>query len=967
MAKIRMADLPETLAADAEKAWADFAKSAKTSGIAVPGDSALANSLKRMFAFSEFAVKTCVRCPEILDGLVRSGDLENTYPPNTYGESVNECLSDLDAGSDTFESDIKHALRLLRQREMFRIAFRDLSGLADLSETVSDLSALADACVRQTARLVYERLAAQFGTPEGPDGRSQSLVVMAMGKLGANELNFSSDIDLIFAFPEAGRTTDDNRTIGNEEFFARQCRSLMSILSENTADGFVFRVDADLRPYGKSGPLAMSFDAVETYYRKLGREWERYAWIKARPVAGNPDDCQTLLKRLHPFIYRRYLDYGMVDSVRGMRRKITLELRRKKIKGNLKLGPGGIREVEFYVQAFQLVRGGVTPGLRETGVLKLLDALASGNRINAVVRDELATAYVFLRNTEHRLQEYADRQTQILPSDANGKLRLAVSMGFPDWDTYAEQLDTHMKNVRRHSAGLLEHAESQSLRTETGLDLLWQDRLGEEQALGTLREIGFENGAEVVSLLNWLRDNTSTRKLSQEGIKRLDRLVPLVLERAGASEGPDLALRQMIDLIASIGGRTNYLSLLLENPDVLSRLADFSAKSSWITAYLSRHPVLLDELFDLHALYRPFDRNALELEITRKINDIPPDEFEYQMDELRIFKQTHTLRVAAADISDKVPLMRVSDYLTDIAETVVNTAIRLAWDYLTDKHGIPGTMMDGEHCETGFAVIAYGKMGGIELGYDSDLDMVFLHAGTDGQTRGEKPVDNFLFFTRLGQRVVHILTAHTPAGVLYEADMRLRPSGGSGILVCHTDAYAQYQTDSAWTWEKQALVRARAVAGDRRIVDRFDAIRKAVLAIPRKKPELQKEIAEMRQRMAKENSHEPGIFHLKQGPGGMIDVEFIVQYLVLANAFAHPEILRWTDNVRLIRSLMDTDIITDVEAYFLRKAYLTYRSSAHRLALREKSAKVPDDMFAHLRTAVKHIWESHIGNHWEGG
>ncbi len=955
---------PESLKQDNRRKWSALQAAATDAGIQVPEDADCVADIQTVFALSDFIAKNCIRQPALLAELVESGDLEWPYEPDEHPRRVESALA-----SATGESELSIALRRLRKREMVRIAWRDLSGRADLSTTMAELSAFADACIDGALSRLHRWLEALYGRPLSPEGRPQELVVIGMGKLGARELNFSSDVDLIFAFPETGET-DGKKSIPNADFFLRLGRKLIKALGENTAEGFVFRVDMDLRPFGGNGPLVMSFDAVESYYAEQGREWERYAWIKGRPAAGDIPAGERLLARLNPFIYRRYLDYGVFESLRQMKAGIDREVRRRELQDDIKLGPGGIREIEFFGQVFQLIRGGVSRRLQARPIQTILHRLTKEGIIEGSVRNELQAAYIFLRLTENRLQAFGDAQTHKLPPDESGRQRLAAAMGFDDYDGFAQALKHHMSVVRGHFGALLEPGGDgpegeEKDRRESDLERLWQSPDDAEGALEILSDAGYEDPAEALNLIRHLRDSTATAALSREGRERLDRLVPRILKAAGTVDLSTLALSRILELIRTVQQRTSYLALLLENPSALSHLVRFATTSAWILTFITRHPVLLDELLDTRTLYVPPDRAALETEIRERLDPIPPDDLEYQMDALRIFKQVNVLRVAAADVTDALPLMRVSDHLSDIAETILGQVLAISSRHLKKKHGEPVcSLPEGEICREGFAVIAYGKLGGLELGYGSDLDMVFLHAGASEPTQGgDRPTDSAYFFARLGQRIIHMLTARTSAGALYEADMRLRPSGASGVLVSHMDAFGRYQENEAWTWEQQALIRGRPVSGDPAIARRFAAIRRRILARSRDEGQLRRSVADMRDRLRKDNRNKGNArgFDLKHGDGGMVDIEFLVQYLVLRHAHRHEELVRWTDNVRLIGALARCGILDDVTAYFLRKAYLTYRIVGHRLDLKEQPPIVSDDRFRILRRMVRRNWDRFLG------
>jgi glutamate-ammonia-ligase adenylyltransferase len=844
---------------------------------------------------------------------------------------------------------------------MVRIAWRDLAGWAGVEETIRELSWLASACVDGALSLLSRWQTQEFGTPLAHgSAEPQSLVVIGMGKLGAEELNFSSDIDLIFAYPEAGTSQGGAVALDNEEYFVRLGRRLIRVLQENTRDGFVFRVDMRLRPFGDSGPLVMSFNAMEEYYQSHGREWERYAWIKADVIAGDRAAGGELMRRLRPFVYRRYLDYGAFESLREMKQGIAQQVRRKGMQDNIKLGAGGIREVEFIGQAFQLVRGGREPGLQERGILHVLAHLVTVGILPEYAGRGLIEAYRFLRRVENRLQAWADQQTHSLPTEEADRLRLALSMGYTDWAVFEQALNRHRRLVQDQfeqvfSAPQAVHAESDTQY----LARLWQGELDDEQAQLILTKTGYDDAAEVVRLLNGLRTAAAYRALTPQGRDRFDRLMPLVLGAAAETERPVVTLQRVLILIEHIARRVTYLVLLIETPLALSQLVKLCAASPWIARFLARHPLSIDELIDPRRLYMPLDRAALEQDMRSAMSAVPVDDLERQMDVLRHFKQGNVLRVAAADVAGVYPLMVVSDHLTEIAEVVLAKVLELAYAHLISRHGRPQCRVEGKIIEPGFAVVGYGKLGGIELGYGSDLDLVFLHdsAGEDQMTAGPAVIDNAVFFARLGQRIIHMLNTQTPAGVLYEVDMRLRPSGAAGLLVSNIEAFQDYQLNEAWTWEHQALVRARAVAGDKTVAGRFEDIRRAVLSRSRDPVGLCKEVREMRERMRAElGRHDPAVFDLKQDRGGIADIEFMVQYGVLRWAHDHPVLLRYTDNIRLLEGFAQAGLMAPGEVALLGDAYRAYRAEVHRCTLQEQNAVVPDERFKDMRAAVGKIW-----------
>jgi glutamate-ammonia-ligase adenylyltransferase len=974
--------LPLTLLEDALARWNTIAEVFTGNGWVPPELGQTGPPLQRALALSDFVFQQIVRHPEMWRDLLSSGDLFNAYGPEVIPQRLNAAVEarlgrpavvwrpgvdgvnpEIDPAAD--RPAVMQAMRAFRRREMVRIAIRDICGWADLQETLTDLSCLADSCIDRALGFAYAAAASQWGMPADRDGGSQQLVVLGLGKLGARELNFSSDVDLVFAYSHNGQTAGGvKRPITIEEFFVKVARDLIQLIGTPTADGFVFRVDTRLRPYGDSGPLVMNFDAIEDYYQEQGREWERYALIKARVVGGDHVAGDKLLLRLKPFVYRRYLDYGAFDSLREMKGRIALEVKNKSLEDNVKLGSGGIREIEFFGQMFQLIRGGVEPALQIRPIRQVLAVLEKKGFIAPGLGQTLDQAYVFLRTVENRLQQRADQQTHQLPAEPLARLRLAQAMGYEAWDPFIERLDRVRQQVHAHFEDLLAPVKEPVAKFEgavgDALDGIWQGVADPARSRRMMTELGYRDPDQALREIGALRQEKFQQSMSATGRERLNRLVPLVLRAVGKARDPDLVLGRILDLLRSIQRRAAYLALMLENPDILSHLVRLTEASPWIATFLCRHPVVLDELLDPRTLYRPPLRSDLDRELTQRVVAIDPEDLEYQMETLRVFKQTQVLRVAASDITSVLPLMRVSDHLSDIAEAILDVTVKLCWQRLVAKYGAPGCRLGGSDCRLGFAVIAYGKLGGLELGYGSDLDLVFLHAARAGETTGSsRGIDNAQFFSRLGQRVLHMLTTHTGAGVLYDVDMRLRPSGDSGMLVSHVNGFEAYQKENAWTWEHQALIRARAIIGDAALRENFEAVRRRILTRRRDVGKLRAEVADMRDRLRKEyNKPTDDFFDIKHGFGGILDIEFLVQYLVLRHARRHPEIVRWTDNVRLLQSLKEAGLLDETTAFMLRRAYLIYRAMVHRLALARQPAQVPNHRFMAARKFVTQVWNA---------
>ncbi|MFP4610751.1 MAG: bifunctional [glutamate--ammonia ligase]-adenylyl-L-tyrosine phosphorylase/[glutamate--ammonia-ligase] adenylyltransferase, partial [Thiohalophilus sp.] len=764
--------LPEPLAEQVGRWWAEFVPKLGDA----PLDAAVAGSLPGVWAASEYVARQCLRYPG--EFLALQSRLSQSTDREQFLAQWQEAITPVED-----EAGLMHALRRFRHREMVRILWRDLAGRAGLEETCGDLTHLAETCIDGALNWLYPRFCEQYGTPCYADGSPMNLVVLGMGKLGAWELNVSSDIDLIFTFAEEGETRGEGRTLSHGEFFIKLGQKLIAVLDQQTPEGFVFRVDMRLRPFGDGGPLVTSFDALETYYQAHGREWERYAMIKARVVAGDRAAGEELTAMLRPFVYRRYLDYGAYESLRDMKGMIAKQVRRKGLEQNVKLGLGGIREIEFIAQVFQLIRGGRDPALQERRVLSVLPLLQEMEVLPEFVVRELAAGYRFLRDVEHRLQGYLDQQTHDLPEEEYPRLRLAWSMGFENWQTFYAELEHHRQHVHNHFDQVFAAPQNVEEENENIFYDLWHGNLDDEPAGHALEEAGYQRPQAILLRISELRDSRLYHSLSTNGKSRLDRLMPLLIGAAAQVDDPDTTFERVLEIVRTIARRSVYLALLVENPLVLSQLVKLCQASPWLSRYLSRYPLLLDELMDVRSLYAPPARAELAAELAGELALIDPDDHEQAMETLRHFKHTNVLRVVAADVSDVLPLMKVSDHLSWIAEVILEQALHQAWRHLSERHGQPATSR--ESGELGFAVIAYGKLGGYELGYGSDLDLVFLHASEDQNemTDGPRPLAVPVFYARLGQRLIHILTTHTPAGVLYEADLRLRPDGASGMLV----------------------------------------------------------------------------------------------------------------------------------------------------------------------------------------
>jgi len=944
--------LPEALSSLALTAWSVTLENADTvtrtalaSAAAVPG---LQEQLFRVLACSRFAADLCAQRPCLLSALIDSGDLHRSLSESELMDGIETACPDT--------AQLARDLRSFRAHHMLRIIWRDFCRLADTLETTRDASLLAEACLVHTQRLLHAELAERFGEPCDRSGAPQQLIVVAMGKLGARELNVSSDIDLIFTYPESGETEGGQRSISNGEFFTKLGQGLIRALDELRADGFVFRVDMRLRPYGESGPLVQNFRALEAYYEQQGREWERYALIKARPVTGDPARASELMQTLRPFIYRRYIDFGVIHSLRDMKRMIQAEVQRRGLSDNVKLGSGGIREIEFIGQCFQLIRGGSEQRLQQRELLPTLRRCGQLGLLPTTAVTELSDAYRFLRDTEHAIQGWQDRQTQTLPSDPLARAALACIMAFASWEDFSAALAAQRALVAGHFADLIATADEE----DSPGSGLW----GAEPDTDALAALGYAEPEASRDTLRALHDSGRVQHLQTEGRERLDRFMPRLVEACARAVPPDRALQRLLPLVEAVLRRSAYLVLLEENPGALDELVQLASASPWIAEQLAHYPMLLDELLDRTTLYQAADRAALANALADQLGALPLTDLEQQMEQLRYFKATQVLRVAACEISGKLPLMQVSDNLTWIAEVIIEHVLAVAWENLVVNHGAPERTDAG----AGLAVIGYGKLGGIELSYGSDLDLVFLYdADPEGETRGPRKIANPVFYTRLAQRMIHILEARTGRGQLYEIDMRLRPSGASGLLVAPLSGFERYQRTEAWTWEHQALVRARPVAGDPVIAEGFAAVRRAVLCTVRDGQAVRDEVVRMRARMRDHllpaSAATAGdSFHLKQGLGGIVDIEFMVQYAVLAWAAQHPTLADWSDNIRILETLAQVQLLPAAMAQSLRSAYLALRTAAHQHALQQADDSVPAAEFAAHRSAVLAAWQRLLGD-----
>ncbi|WP_334029896.1 bifunctional [glutamate--ammonia ligase]-adenylyl-L-tyrosine phosphorylase/[glutamate--ammonia-ligase] adenylyltransferase [Alteromonas sp. P256] len=885
------------------------------------------------------------------------------------------------------EDELLSALRECRNTEMARITYADVLNKQAILTSLAQVSALADTLIVAAYNWLYKDAAARYGIPVSThstglypkDGSGQStapypahMYILGMGKLGGRELNFSSDIDLIFAYPEKGETQGGRKSIENQQFFTKLAQKLIQSLNKITTDGQVYRVDMRLRPFGDSGPLVMHFAAMEDYYQDQGRHWERFAMVKARIINDdNSDDAQALKDILKPFTFRRYLDFTTLDALRNMKKLIATEIRRRKLSNNIKLGAGGIREVEFFAQSFQLIHGGREPSLQSKSLLTTLTALSDMDIVEQDVTQELRDSYLFLRKVEHTLQQCRDKQTQTLPDSDWEQEALIAVMGFETYEHFLDALSATMKTIHGHFNELVE----ESHETHSDEDKLfgacqdaWQLTLESDEFIDAFNDhLSNREAMGIFNMLIEFKDTQRNYRIGQRGEDTLTKLLPEILYVLVVQHPTNSVqvLSRLLGVIEAITGRTTYLDLLLENPDVLKQLVKLCERSGWVAQEIKRFPLLLDEL--LTPLYLgqqntdvATSKREYEQDLRQSMLRIEQDDVELLMDAWRQFKLCQQLRIAASDISDSLPIANVSDKLTVLAEVILENIVSAAWMQMSERYGTPSHL---EGTDKGFGVVGYGKLGGYELGYGSDLDLVFLHNAPSGiTTNGKKQIEAQQFYIKLAQRIMHLLNTKTLFGQLYETDLRLRPSGNAGLLCCHVNGFEKYQNEEAWTWEHQALVRARAICGDSSVIEAFNAVRKRVLTKQREPSSLAEDVCKMRIKMREHLlSKTEQKVDLKQCVGGITDIEFMTQYWVLSNSHKIESMTQFTDNLRILENAVENDIIEANTAKSLQKAYLKLREQYHHLTLADSKFADQTEELDAIRQKVKKHWEKLFG------
>lgn len=875
-------------------------------------DAGFMHKLRALALASDFALATLASQPALIERLQADDGAASITPPQLTPDN---------------RAEWPRLLRRYRHAESTRLVWRDVIKGDPVGSILTGSTELAEICLRIGLNALEADFTQRSGVVRAGDGSVQRLIVFGLGKLGGGELNFSSDVDLVYAYELDGES-DGARTLAASDYFARLGQQLAKLLDEVTADGFCHRVDLRLRPFGNAGRIALSFAAMELYFQREGRDWERYAWQKARPVAGDFEAGERLLSSLRPFVYRRYLDFGALDGLRTMKAAIAAEVARKELADDIKRGPGGIREIEFLAQALQLIHGGREATLRQRSLLPVLDALVELGHMDATTSDELTRAYRFLRKLENRLQMLADAQTHALPQEALQRERIAGGLGYAGWDALLTDVAAWRSLVSMEFAALL--APRERVQGDSDLSLYWRT-LPDDADAGALQIAGYEAFDAMHRSLVDFSKSPGVRELSDGARVRLDRVVPALLQLASNSPQPDAVLRRLLPLLNTILRRASYLALLDEQPPALQRLVDALARSALLAERLAAHPLLLDELLDRRMSGDLPDREAMQAGCYAALRD---GDVEASLHALNEVRHALSFRLALALLDDRCTAQECASRLAWLADAVVAAVLRLV---LAEMRGAHGDIADAR-----FAVLGYGSLGGEELGFGSDLDLVFLYDAPEGaQSDGVRPLDASRWFARLGQKLVSLLGAGTGAGRLFEVDMRLRPDGNTGLLVSTLASFSEYQRVRAWTWEHQALVRVRGIAGDPELLASADAVRSEVLGRMRDTTQLIEDVSSMRRKMRAElDRSDAAIFDLKQGEGGLVDLEFLLQFLVLRDAASHPVLLESRATPALLDAALIVGSISAAAHAQLQSAHATLLDVGLRCTLDRRPRRV---------------------------
>ena len=865
-----------------------------------------------------------------------------------HPRSEKEMLADLvEAVPDSADFDsLQAGLRSYKAAQILRIGSRDLCGLNTLIDVMAELSGLAAACLQRAYDVCQIQLQHEYGQPlQGEEGEQSpaTMTILGMGKFGGHELNFSSDIDLIYCYSStAGETTGGgsrNEKISLHRYFVKLAELITKALHQATHDGFVFRVDTGLRPDGNNGDLAISINGAEAYYESWGQSWERAALIKARPVAGDIELGEELLQRLKPFIYRRYLDFGMIEDIKLMKQKINSSLTRKQEgERNLKLGRGGIREVEFFIQTQQLINAGTRPQLQQRNSLLMLQLLREEELITAEDQRALSQAYQFLRMVEHRIQVVQEQQTHSLPQNQRDLEVLARRSGFSNYEDFSAELECHRQAVSQIFNDLFHSADEDDAEVRPEVTFIFDPESDPDLVKDLLEEKGFSNPNAAYDSLLMLRGGDPHKRLTRRGRRCLEKLAPLLMGELLDSPNPDQALNNLEAFIRSIRARNSFFSLLVENPAIVKLLVKLFGSSQLLSRIFIQRPELLDTMVSRSYAVSHKDRQQLQTDLSEQM--ALADDYELQLDSLRRFRNEEFLRIALNDLHGQMKQGEGAKQLSWLAEVCLERAYLIATSELVSRFGTPFSESAEGQRETAFAIVGMGKLGGLELNYHSDLDIIFVYE-QEGKTQpGEgtdpdrfRQISNHEYFAKLAQRIITVLTLVTREGVVYKIDTRLRPSGNQGPLVTSLAAFERYHHESAQPWERQAMTKARVVCSPVDFADRLQQVINQ-LTFERPLPEnLQAEIYRLRQRMEQENAREDDDhFNIKTGRGGMVDVEFITQYLQLLHA-GRFQSLRIQNTVDLLKSMAENHIMVQNDADLLIKGYKFLRRLENKLRL----------------------------------
>ena len=908
-----------------------------------------------LFQVSNFAINICSSYPNILANFLCNICYEKPLNLDNLKFFLDEKLMNIQE-----EKDFMKKIRILHHEQMLRILWRDANDYVAIENTMEELSIVADSFLDIALNWLYQKLVKKLGSPE-INGIKQQMVIFGMGKLGGSELNFSSDVDLIFCYPKVAITKHEERTTDHHVFFNKLSRSLIKVIETITSDGFVYRVDMRLRPYGTQGHLAISFNSMEQYYQNQGRDWERYALVKARPVAGDIKAGYKLLQALEPFIYRRYLDFSAIDSLRYIKSLILKDIKKRKIKDDIKHGAGGIREIEFVVQFFQLVYGGKKKQLQQQNLMLALEQI---EHLNLLKNDEtkiLGESYIFLRNVEHLLQIYEKRQTHMLPLGPSRVQLIAESMNFINSEKFENALKLYRASVNKIFNELLKLKNSESKSTVIWQQL-WEMKHPPKKDIQLLKSKNFQNAENVYERLLLIK-KSQLLDISNTSSKRIiDKFFPVFLQKCATENDPFQAYSRTLFVVQNVLKRTVYLKLLMEKPEVLDKLIKLCQKSEWMSQEIAKFPALLDELLININISKPPDKDTLKYELKNQIKFIEEDDVDLRLEALCYFKISNILKAVVSVMFKHMVLIDKSNYLTWVAEVILDEIVEMSWNIMVKKYGLPHGVKKNEKP---FIVLGYGKFGGLEMGLDSDLDLVFIH-NTDPHalTSSNACIDNQIFFSRFAQKIIRFCSLETHSGKLYETDIRLRPSGNSGLLVSTLNGYIKYIEEKAWVWEIQALVRARVICGNLALIkDEFENARKLVIQKKRDIVLLREEVKKMRIKMNSLDTSNIYIFNMKYGRGGIVDIEFLVQYTVLLHANICPSLVTWTDNIRILEIIKKQKLIAVCDSDEITRIYILLRSKIFKKSLNYETACIESSEFILERNHIIKLWNKYLDDH----